>query len=279
MGKKRLQYDDEALVEMISEGQMTYKAIGQELGISEILVKQIAQGRRRKELGQRLWDAENGIVAEARRIALQYARHMVMEQIRLGLRGEGEPARRAREFVLKFAVSSRPQRKDLPGQKDRSPEWMLQMSREMGIVPWEDELDAEREREAMEEEARNGEGLTAESAEGAEGEEAGKKATGNRQQATGMGGKGLTAEDAEGAEGEEAGSRELGTRNRERGTGKGRAVVTAASMPASGVLAGSAGPTGPEAASMPATGVLPGPAVAAGPEAASMPAMGVGCDG
>ncbi|MCY2926781.1 MAG: hypothetical protein NT031_15355 [Planctomycetota bacterium] len=218
MGKKRLNYDDDALVEMISDGQMTYKAIGQKLGISEVLVKQIAQGRRRKELGQRLWDAENGILAETRRIATHYARHMLMEQIRLGLRGEGEPARRAREFVLKFVTWSRPRRNEVPGQKDPSPEWMLQMSREMGVVPWEDQREAERETEAVEEEARNGEGITAENGENAEGEKAGKKATGNRQQATGMGGEG------NGAAGGQMNA--------------GRAVVTAASMPATGVFPG-----------------------------------------
>lgn len=168
MGKKRLNYDDDALVDMISDGQMTYKAIGQKLGISEVLVKQIAQGRRRKELGQRLWDAENGILAETRRIATHYARNMLMEQIRLGLRGEGEPARRAREFVLKFVSWSRPRRSEVPGQKDPSPDWMLEMSREVGAVTWEDEQAAEREKEAAEEEARNGEGITAENAESTE---------------------------------------------------------------------------------------------------------------
>ncbi|MCY2928776.1 MAG: hypothetical protein NTV86_04645 [Planctomycetota bacterium] len=172
----------------MNESSLTYKAIGLKLGISEILVKQIARGRRRKELGQRLWDAENGVLTEARRVATQYARTMVMEQVRLGLRGEGEPARRAREFVLKFAMAGRPRRKDVPGEQERRPEWMLQLARETGPTPWEDELDAQREREAAEEEARNGEVLTAENAESAEGEEAGKRATGNRQRATGMGG-------------------------------------------------------------------------------------------
>ncbi|MCY2931290.1 MAG: hypothetical protein NTV86_17745 [Planctomycetota bacterium] len=261
MGKKRLHYDDEALVEMISEGQMTYKAIGQKLGISGVLVKLIAQGRRRKELGQKFWDAENGILAEARRIAAQYARHMLMEQIRLGLRGEGEPARRAREFVLKFAVSARPRRADVPGQKDPSPEWMLQMSREMGIVPWEDELAAEREQEAVEEEARNGEGITAENAENAEGEEGGD-------------GEGSTAENAEGAEGEEAGKKATGNRQQATGVEGGRkseAGLALRSLGEAGAVA--------TAASMPATGVFPGPDRAAGPEAASRPAKGVVCDG
>ena len=232
MGRKRLNYDDEALVEMISDGQMTYKAIGQKLGISEILVKQIAQGRRRKELGQRLWDAENGILAEARRIATQYARNMVMEQIRLGLRGEGEPARRAREFILKFAVSSRPRRDDVPGQRDRRPEEMLQMARDIGVVPWEDELDAEREREAVEEEARKRESCSAKATQDSSCSDKATQdgpcvATSEAGQATGTGGS----------------EREAG------GVSVNLGQVTAA-------------------ASMPATGVFPGPAAAAGPEEA-----------
>ncbi|MCY2931567.1 MAG: hypothetical protein NTV86_19165 [Planctomycetota bacterium] len=151
MGKKRLQYDDEALVEMIAEGQLTYRVIGEQLGISESLVKKIARGRKRKDLARRLWDAENGILTEARRIGARYARNLVMEQVRLGLTGEGEPARRAREFLLKFTAASRPRRTDLP-EEHRRPEWMLQDDRRIGLTPWEDEVE--------EEEA--GEGITAE---------------------------------------------------------------------------------------------------------------------
>jgi len=44
MGKKRLEYDDDMLVELIAEGQLTYKAIGERVGISGELVKKIAQG-------------------------------------------------------------------------------------------------------------------------------------------------------------------------------------------------------------------------------------------
>ncbi|MCY2924556.1 MAG: hypothetical protein NT031_03815 [Planctomycetota bacterium] len=172
MGKKRLEYDDDVLVEMIAEGQLTYRAIGERLGISESLVKKIARGRKRKDLARRLWDAESGILTEARRIGARYARNLVMEQVRLGLTGEGEPARRAREFLLKFTAASQPRRKDLP-EEHRRPDWMIQDDRDFGIAPWEDEQDAERE----EEEA--GEGIAAENAENAEGKQARENATGD----------------------------------------------------------------------------------------------------
>ena len=133
MGKKRLEYDDEALVDMISEGQLTYKAIGERLGISESLVKKIARGRKRKDLARRLWDADSGILAEARRIGSRYARNLIMEQVRLGLTGEGEPARRAREFLLRFTAGPRPRRQELPEERPWRPEWMIQECRELGV--------------------------------------------------------------------------------------------------------------------------------------------------
>ena len=71
-----------------------------------------------------------------------------MEQVRLGLTGEGEPARRAREFVLKFTMSARPRKGELPEERRRRSEQELQDCRDIGIVPWEDELDAEMARDA-----------------------------------------------------------------------------------------------------------------------------------
>ena len=165
MGKKRATYDDDALVEMIAEGQLTYKTIGERVGISEGQVKKIALGQRRKDLARRLWDAEDGILNEARRIGSRYARNLIMEQVRLGLTGEGEPARRAREFLLKFTMSARPRRKDLPEERQPRPDWMIEDLRALGDTPWEDQLAAEMQEEVRDEE----------------------KATGNRQQATGDG--------------------------------------------------------------------------------------------
>ncbi|MEI7837106.1 MAG: hypothetical protein WCK05_11960 [Planctomycetota bacterium] len=182
MGKKRLKYDDDELVELIAEGQLTYRAIGARLGISEELVRKIAQGRRRKDLARRLWDVEDGILTEARRIGSRYARNLIMEQVRLGLRGEGEPARRAREFILKFTMLARPRRKDLPEDGQRRPEWMLQSCRDMGITPWEDLREVEEEEEATEglftEDAENAE--NAEREEAREGERKGEDGDGRR---------------------------------------------------------------------------------------------------
>ncbi|MCY2932267.1 MAG: hypothetical protein NTV86_22790 [Planctomycetota bacterium] len=158
MMKKQLAYDDDELVELIAEGQLTYRAIGQRVGISEGLVKKIAQGRRRKDLARRLWDTEEGLLTEARRIGSRYARSLIMEQVRLGLTGEGEPARRAREFVLKFTMAARPRKGDLPQERQRRSEQELQDCRDMGIVPWEDELDAEMARDAAAEEKATGNG-------------------------------------------------------------------------------------------------------------------------
>lgn len=122
-------YDDEEMVELIAEGQMTYAQIAAKLGVSESLVKKVARGARRRELLRRIWDVEDGMLSESRRMGSKYARNLMMEQVRLGLSGEGEPARRAREFVLKFAASTRGKRSDLPAPLP--PPWMQRVKRDM----------------------------------------------------------------------------------------------------------------------------------------------------
>ena len=107
-------YDDERLIELLVEKQHTHAQIAEALGISASLVKKIACGQRRPELQRKMWDAENGLMGEARRLGARYARGLISRQIEQGLTGEGETARRAREFVLKWALASRPRRGDLP---------------------------------------------------------------------------------------------------------------------------------------------------------------------
>ena len=111
-------YDDERLVELIVEKRHTHAQIAEMLGISESLVKKISCGLRRPELQRRMWDVENGLMGDARRLAARYARGLVSRQIEQGLAGEGEAARRAREFVLRWALAGRPRRAELP------PEWL-----------------------------------------------------------------------------------------------------------------------------------------------------------
>ncbi|MCY2930539.1 MAG: hypothetical protein NTV86_13780 [Planctomycetota bacterium] len=109
-------YDDERLVELIVEKRHTHAQIAEMLGVSESLVKKISCGLRRPDLQRRMWDAENGLMSDARRLGARYARGLVSRQIELGLTGEGEAARRAREFVLRWAIVGRPRRGDLPSE-------------------------------------------------------------------------------------------------------------------------------------------------------------------
>ena len=98
-------YDDERLVELLVEKRHTHVQIAEMLGISESLVKKISCGLRRPELQRKMWDVENGLMSDARRLGARYARGLVSRQIELGLSGEGEGARRARA-----RTSSRPRR-------------------------------------------------------------------------------------------------------------------------------------------------------------------------
>ena len=107
-------YDDDRLVELLVEKRHTHVQIAEMLGISESLVKKISCGLRRPELQRKMWDVENGLMSDARRLGARYARGLLSRQIELGLSGEGEGARRAREFVLRWALAGRPKRGDLP---------------------------------------------------------------------------------------------------------------------------------------------------------------------
>jgi transcriptional regulator with XRE-family HTH domain len=129
---KRGKYDDDRLVELIARGQMSYAEIGQAVGLSEGYVGQIARGQHRPELQPRIEAISRGFLLEARMVGRRWARGLLSRHIRIGLDGEGETARKCREFVMtrflgKSDVEDAPTHRPLPGLSEEELELIAQM--------------------------------------------------------------------------------------------------------------------------------------------------------
>jgi len=113
--KKRLEYNDDLLIELIVRSGLSYKKIARRIGISQTTVHHIASGLRRPDLQQRLRDAFEEFRAEIRRLGDGYLKRLLKMHIQHGLNGDGESARKSREYVMdKFL--------DPPKEPEKPPE-------------------------------------------------------------------------------------------------------------------------------------------------------------
>ena len=99
-------YDEEAVVEAIARGAMSYAAIAREQGVSRACVSQIARGLRRPELHERIVERQEAVLMQARRLAVACAVQTMAVHIREGIEGKGETARRCREYLLNRALGA-----------------------------------------------------------------------------------------------------------------------------------------------------------------------------
>ena len=102
LAPKRKDYDDNLLIDMIARGDQTYESIARELGISREAVRRIASGRMRPELQPRIAAAARAHRDQAHRMGAKWMWGLLARHIRSGIEGDGEGARKCREFVLKF---------------------------------------------------------------------------------------------------------------------------------------------------------------------------------
>ena len=98
--------DDEALVEAIVRGAMSYAAIAREQGVSRACVSQIARGLRRPELHERIVEAQEAMLMQARRLGVACAVQAMAVHIREGIEGKGETARKCREYLINRALGT-----------------------------------------------------------------------------------------------------------------------------------------------------------------------------
>jgi hypothetical protein len=96
-----MKYDEDLLVELIAEGELSHTDIAERVDVSRRTVWSIANGRSRPDLQQQIADTTEGYRQAAIRTAAKYMQPLLMKQIKIALEGEGETSRKAREFLLK----------------------------------------------------------------------------------------------------------------------------------------------------------------------------------
>ncbi|MHC4718244.1 MAG: hypothetical protein ACYS5V_14825 [Planctomycetota bacterium] len=99
-------YDEQALVDAIARGVMSYAEIAREQGVSRACVSQIARGVRRPELHGRIVERQEAVLMQARRLAVACAVQAMAVHIREGIEGKGETARKCREYLLNRALGA-----------------------------------------------------------------------------------------------------------------------------------------------------------------------------
>ena len=96
-----MNYDEDLLVELIADGELSHTEIAERVDVSRRTVWSIANGRSRPDLQQQIADTTEGYRQAAIRTAAKYMQPLLMKQIKIALEGEGETSRKAREFLLK----------------------------------------------------------------------------------------------------------------------------------------------------------------------------------
>ena len=93
-------YDDDKMVELIAAGELTRGEIAKRLGVNRVTVWRIIHGQSRPDLQGRLDGAVRGFSREARRVGGRWLKSLIDKHVKVGLEGDGETARRCREFVI-----------------------------------------------------------------------------------------------------------------------------------------------------------------------------------
>jgi DNA-binding XRE family transcriptional regulator len=96
-----MNYNEDLLVELIADSELTHGEIAQRVGVSRRTVWLIANGRSRPDLQQQIADTVEGYRQAAIRLAAKHMRVVLEKQIQVALADNGETSRKAREFLLK----------------------------------------------------------------------------------------------------------------------------------------------------------------------------------
>ncbi|MHC4718298.1 MAG: hypothetical protein ACYS5V_15105 [Planctomycetota bacterium] len=113
-------YDDDAVVDAIVRGE-SYAQVARAQGVTRACVSQIARGRRRRDLHDRIVEAQEAALMQARRLAVACAVQAMAVHIREGIEGTGETARRCREYLLNRVLGA-PGKPAPPVPSAREPE-------------------------------------------------------------------------------------------------------------------------------------------------------------
>jgi len=145
-----MNYDEDLLVELIACGELSQTEIARRVGVSRRTVWRIANGQSRRDLQTKIADTVEGIRQATIRLAARWMKPLLQKQIEVALEGDGETARKSREFLLKTFLLALPQRAEKresrrdPGEPlesparfnslmELSPELQERMSEELGL--------------------------------------------------------------------------------------------------------------------------------------------------
>jgi len=102
-------YDEDLLIELIACGDVSQTEIAERVGVSRRTVWRIANGQSRPDLQQKIADTVEGYRQETIRMAARWMKPLLKKQIDVALEGDGETARKSREFLLKTFMITVPE--------------------------------------------------------------------------------------------------------------------------------------------------------------------------
>ena len=94
-------YDEHLLVRLIAEGQLSYRKIAEQVGVSAMTVSNVSRGRRRRDLYERICCTVEDAHRRAHRLASSYLLPLVAAHVKEAIEGTGETARKCREFLIR----------------------------------------------------------------------------------------------------------------------------------------------------------------------------------
>ena len=98
--RRKKDYDDDLLVELIGRGDTPRGRIAKRVGLCPSTVAKIARGESRPDLQARIAAVARGIQEESCRLGARWLRGLLTRHIRDGLEGTGEFARRCRKDLI-----------------------------------------------------------------------------------------------------------------------------------------------------------------------------------
>ena len=104
-----MKYDEDLLVELIADGELSHEMIAEQVGVSRRTVWLIANGHSRPDLQKMIVATVEGARQAVIRMANGYMQPLIEKQIKIALEGDGETARKSREFMLKTLLITIPE--------------------------------------------------------------------------------------------------------------------------------------------------------------------------
>ncbi len=101
--------NQDLLVKLIADGELPQARIAEIVGVSRRTVWRIANGLSRPDLQRKIAAAVEGYRQAAIRAAARHMKALLEKQVEVALTGDGETARKCREFLLKTFMLAIPE--------------------------------------------------------------------------------------------------------------------------------------------------------------------------